>query len=183
MWKLSLWVVSRFFSLLPIRRIGQGRQNSIAGRTIMDTINTLHLLAELDHEHCHLNHGPDVECQNIPAVDYLVIPVGYKDNAVQDVAVRELVIPVCRECAESLQGTEWTLLYCLECGESRWVCRQFAKNRYRHHVLWLKGCPECSGELGGLYFNDAPSYESLRQCGTRADGVVLIREESSNFVD
>jgi len=37
--------------------------------------------------------------------------------------------------------------------------RDLAKNRYRHHVLWLKGCPECSNEFGGLYFNDMPKID------------------------
>jgi hypothetical protein len=67
-----------------------------------------------------------------------------------------MVIPVCRECVEALQGEEWTLLYCYECNENHWVFRKLARNQYRHHILWLKGCPDCTGEFGGLYFNDLP---------------------------
>ena len=120
----------------------------------MNSFDRLHLLAELDSEHCQLNHGPGVDTSRIAATDYLVLPIGYRESTDCDVAVRELVIPVCFDCVRSLQGEEWTLLYCLDCGESRWVCRQLAKNRYRHHALWLKGCPDCSNEFGGLYFND-----------------------------
>lgn len=121
----------------------------------MDTFNRLHLLAELDSEHCQLNHGPGVDTSRIAATDYLVQPVGYRERADCDIVTREMVVPVCFDCVQALQGEEWTLFYCLDCGESRWVCRQKAKNRYRHHVLWLKGCPECSSEFGGLYFSDS----------------------------
>ena len=55
----------------------------------------------------------------------------------------------------TLIGEEWTLLYCFECNASRWVNRELAKNSYRHHILWLRGCPECNSAFGGLYFNDA----------------------------
>jgi len=122
----------------------------------MNSFQTLHLLADLDSEHCQLNHGPGVDTSAVAAVDYLVLPVGYAEDEVAEQVVRELAIPLCAECREALQGEEWTLLYCLECGESRWVYRQLARNRYRHHVLWLKGCPDCGGTFGGLYFNDRP---------------------------
>jgi hypothetical protein len=70
------------------------------------------------------------------------------------VTVRELVVPVCFDCAQALLHDEWTLLYCFECSHSRWVYRPLARNNYRHHILWLRGCPDCSNEFGGLYFND-----------------------------
>ncbi len=89
-----------------------------------------------------------------PAVNYIVIPIGYKKNEVRNISVRELVIPICGDCLSALQEEEWTLFYCLECGESRWVLRCLAKNKYRHKILWLNGCPECTGKFGGLYFND-----------------------------
>lgn len=149
----------------------------------MDSIDTLHLLADLGSEHCQLNHGPGINTEHIAAADYLVLPIGYKENSVQEVAVRELVIPVCLECAQALQGEEWTLLYCLDCGASRWVSRQHAKHQYRHHVLWLKGCPDCSNQFGGLFFNDAPTLEHIRQCGTRTGDAILVLEESARFMD
>ena len=120
----------------------------------MDAINILGLLAQLENEHCELNHGPDTAHEKRPAVDYIIQPFGYTVNEIEEVAVRELVVPVCVECADALQGNEWTLFYCLDCCSSQWVNRKLAKNRYRHNILWLRGCPECSEEFGGLYFSD-----------------------------
>ena len=68
------------------------------------------------------------------------------------------MVPVCAECAQALLGDEWTLLYCFECASSRWVYRQLARNHYRHHILWLRGCPDCSNQFGGLYFNETPRF-------------------------
>ena len=123
----------------------------------MDELDRLHLLTQLAEEFCDLNHGPNSRREDFPAVNYLVLPVGYKENVIQEVTARELVVPVCHCCATALQGNEWTLLFCSECSASRWVCRQLAKNAYRHHILWLGGCPDCTYEFGGLYFNDFDS--------------------------
>jgi len=120
----------------------------------MNAIDKLYLLAELDESHCELNHGPGVDNKEYQAVDYIVLPMGYNDSEVVEVTARELVIPVCSECVQALRGEEWTLLYCFECNSSHWVYRPLAKNDYRHHLLWLRGCPDCTNEFGGLYFND-----------------------------
>ena len=127
----------------------------------MDVIDKVKMMAELDHDYCSLNHGPGINNTDIPAADYLVMPCGYRESADTDVAVRDLVIPVCFDCAQALKGDEWTLLYCFDCTESRWVCRSLAKNNYRHHILWLRGCPDCSNTFGGLYFTDTPAYERI----------------------
>ena len=124
----------------------------------MDAIDKVKMMAELPFDHCSLNHGPGMNNNNIPAADYVVMPFGYKERQDTEVVVRELVIPVCCECVQALKGNEWTLLYCFECAESRWVCRKLAKNCYRHHILWLRGCPDCSNTFGGLYFTDMPCY-------------------------
>jgi len=123
-------------------------------RFAMDAIDHLGLLAQLENEYCELNHGPGTNGEKHAAVDYLVQPFGYSINDIEEVAVREMIVPVCAECADALQGNEWTLFYCFECNSSQWVNRKFAKNRYRHNILWLRGCPECSMEFGGLYFTD-----------------------------
>ncbi len=123
----------------------------------MDAIDKVTMMAELSHDHCSLNHGPGISNEHIPAADYIVMPMGYAEAAGKDIAVRELVIPVCFDCALALKGNEWTLLYCFECAESRWVYRKLAKNRYRHHILWLRGCPDCTNKFGGLYFTDIPT--------------------------
>lgn len=117
----------------------------------MDAVGKLALLADLSESTCELRHYKE----NPPkACDYVVVPLGYKESENVEVREKELVIPVCQECAETLQGEEWTLLYCFECNSSRWISRELAKNSYRHHVLWLRGCPDCSNKFGGLYFND-----------------------------
>ncbi|MFZ5760550.1 MAG: hypothetical protein ACOY4H_00905 [Thermodesulfobacteriota bacterium] len=123
----------------------------------MNEIDKIQLLADLSHEHCELNHGPDTRREDFPASDYIIMPFGYSENGVTDVAVREMVVPVCFDCATALLGDDWTLLYCFECCSSQWVYRKLAKNRYRHHVLWLRGCPRCTNKFGGLYFNDFPA--------------------------
>ena len=120
----------------------------------MDAINQLGLMAQLDNEFCELNHGPKTHQEKRPAVDYIIQPFGYNVNEIEEVAVREMIVPVCTDCAEALQGNEWTLFYCFECCSSQWVNRRYAKNRYRHNILWMRGCPECSEEFGGLYFSD-----------------------------
>ncbi|MBU0730800.1 MAG: hypothetical protein KKE17_08180 [Proteobacteria bacterium] len=124
----------------------------------MNEIDRLQLLAELVETSCELNHGPDTKKQSPPATDYIVIPFGYQENEVTDVCARELVVPVCYDCAQALLGSDWTLLYCFECNSSQWVYRKMAKNKYRHHILWLRGCPDCSYEFGGLYFNEISIY-------------------------
>jgi len=126
----------------------------------MNAIDKVTMMAELSQDHCSLNHGPDISNEDIPAADYIVIPFGYEETEGIEIAVRELVIPACIECVMALKGEEWTLLYCFECAESRWICRKLAKNKYRHHILWLRGCPDCTNEFGGLYFTDIPSYGS-----------------------
>ena len=120
----------------------------------MDALNTLVLRAQLAEEHCELHHGPHTHHEKRPAVDYLVQPFGKVVNEIEEVVAREIVVPICRDCVSALQGEEWTLLYCFECGGSRWVYRQLAKNRYRHSILWLRGCPDCSKAFAGLYFTD-----------------------------
>lgn len=119
----------------------------------MDETDRLGLLAELTDESCQLNHGPGTENQIIPACNYVVLPVGLREKKNVEICDSEMVIPVCQECAEALVGDEWTLLYCIACNKSQWVCRQLSRMSYRHHILWLKGCPKCGG-FGGLYFND-----------------------------
>ena len=141
------------------------------GENVMDEIDKVRLMAELHRDHCSLNHGPGTADDKVPAADYLVIPFGYEEKEGVEVAERELIIPVCFECALALKGAEWTLLYCFECTNNHWVYRSMAKSNYRHHILWLRGCPECSYEFGGLYFSDMPVY------GAEADlALDVIRE-------
>ena len=135
----------------------------------MDQLDRLILFAEMEHEVCGLNHGREEDEVIHKAHDYLVIPVGIqsKNKESDDSTDKELVIPVCLECIKALKGDDWTLLYCFDCGESRWVFRELAKNNYRHHILWLRGCPDCSNEFGGLYFTDQPESEEHQLLSTQ----------------
>ena len=89
----------------------------------MDAIDKIIMMAELSADHCTLNHGPGISNGDIPAADYIVMPLGYKESKATEVSVRELVVPICFECALALKGEEWTLLYCFECTQNRWVSR------------------------------------------------------------
>lgn len=112
---------------------------------------TVVLIAELSAGvQCELNHGPEEPPQ---AFDYLCLPLGITKCDVSEVK-HNLTIPICKECSLTIQGDEWILLYCIDCGNSRWIARKLAKHKYREqdHCLWLRGCPECSNRLGGLYF-------------------------------
>ena len=117
------------------------------------------LLAELHDAHCELNHGQKDDPVDHPAVNYITIPLGDRTSKETD---KELTIPVCVECLQALEGDEWTLLYCLECTASAWVCQEYAKLRYEnaktgqhYHMIALAGCPKCSKKLNGLYFVDS----------------------------
>ena len=122
----------------------------------MDAIDKVRLMADLHKDHCSLNHGPGTDNEKFPAADYIIVPFGYEEKEGVEVTVREIVIPVCDECALALMGEDWTLLYCFECANNRWVNRHLAQNNYRHHILWLRGCPDCTNKFGGLYFTDIP---------------------------
>jgi len=115
---------------------------------MIDDIDAVGLRMELEHSHCELSHGPR-DTQPHKAIDYLVMPTGYKGQADSN-----LVIPVCQDCLDGISDPAWTLVYCLECGESQWILREIAKMQYRHDILWLAGCPTCGGEFGGIWFND-----------------------------
>ena len=111
----------------------------------MDSTDKLILLAELEHSHCELNHGPNIDNTSFPAVDYITIPIG-KDKKKPG----HLLIPVCMNCLAGLESDKWVLLYCLECNSSKWVYKPFAKLDYtdnrntEYHVICVEGCPICN---------------------------------------
>jgi len=53
----------------------------------MDAIDHLGLLANLEHEYCELNHGPDTQNEKRPAVDYIIQPFGSNANEIEAVTV------------------------------------------------------------------------------------------------
>ena len=113
----------------------------------MEAFKKMALLADLEGVRCSLNHGPGIEPPE--AVNYIIQYLG-EENACKS----EVALSICKECCDALQGDEWTLLFCLECSESQWVCRELARKHYRHHIIWSKGCPKCGNEFKGLYFTE-----------------------------
>ena len=95
----------------------------------MNAIDKLALLASLAEESCELNHGPNTSHIHAPAVNYIVQPFGYSNGGVECVSVRDMVIPICLQCATALRGNDWTLLYCFECNSSQWISRRHARMR------------------------------------------------------
>ncbi len=111
------------------------------------------LAVNLTNEHCGLSHGPGIDTSTIKAVDYLVCPVGTIEGCVEEKKA-DLVIPICAECRDGLPDKEWTLVYCLGCNNSQWICRKLARKLYRHNIIWNKGCPKCGEKWKGTYFTD-----------------------------
>lgn len=120
---------------------------------MIDEIDAFGLQAELAHSHCELSHGTR-DTSPHSAVDYLVLPIGTKDSNGIVSNQSDLIIPICQDCLDGLTDEAWTLLYCLDCNESQWILRDFSRLKYRHNLIWLRGCPKCSAEFGGIYFND-----------------------------
>ena len=90
---------------------------------------------------CHLN-----KCDNT-ADNYIVQKIGDKDNSY------EIVVPICTECAQSIQSGEWVLLYCIRCNESQWVNKELSNRDYdkksspwmtNDGIVWMNECPKCS---------------------------------------
>ena len=109
----------------------------------MNEIDQLALLAELYGETCQLNHG----CwhpEDPRAIDYLVIPIGYNESQDVQVQTREITIPICKDCQETLyedDGT-WLLFVCTNCSHSKWAVRDLLRNQYPPGVLQpMKYCP------------------------------------------
>lgn len=104
------------------------------------TIDNLHATIDLQNEYCHLKHSEEDPAENHPAVDYLCQSFGY-----ENIKNEEFRIPICEECVEALSGNEWVLFYCVQCHNSQWLCRKYAKFSYptNLHVKWVDECPIC----------------------------------------
>ena len=111
----------------------------------MEEIEKAMLLLDLEEQVCQLSHGPHPSPE---AEGYLV------ETLKTESGHKELTIPICKECSDSLVGGRWVLCYCLKCNESRWIDRLFCKNELasEKRILWLQGCPECGGKFDGLWF-------------------------------
>jgi len=100
----------------------------------------------IEGEMCVLNHNDGIER---PAVDFLCHQLGYQlpDDDYETDA--ELRIPICEECVAGLISGEWILFYCIECTESQWLQKKYAKMNYQEgtNIIALKTCPKCHNEL------------------------------------
>ncbi len=120
----------------------------------MYTVEIPKLITQLEGEFCELNHGPDTHYKKRVAVDFIVQPFGYTDNGIEDITMREMLGRVCSDCIETIQGKDWTLLFCIECCSNHWVYKKFTQYRYNHNILWMHGCPECSEKSGDQNLHD-----------------------------
>ena len=107
----------------------------------MDELDKLGLKAELEDAHCGLNHGPKVDTTEIQAAAWLVLPFGDQETKV---ATTDLVVPICAECAESMDDDDWVLVYCLECSKSQWIYKPLAKYKYPKNLILSTSCKHCS---------------------------------------
>ncbi len=109
--------------------------------------------------YCHLNHGPDTQDYKIQAVDYLVIPLGKKNDIGIVESSSELTIPVCQECLDGINDPNWILIFCLNCIASQWIYKSKAKLNYRQRDLdysykgiILNGCSKCTNKFNGIWY-------------------------------
>ena len=112
----------------------------------METPNSPIPITEGEFTRCELYHNvaPPLATGNI------LCPFG-RDG----IREAELLISVCDECYEALQGDEWILHYCFVCDSSRWSSRKHSRLKYPEgkSILWYRGCHGCSG-FNGLYFQE-----------------------------
>ena len=111
----------------------------------MNEFEKVALLATLssENESCVLNHGKK-ELHDHIAIDFIVLPMGYKqDNGIM-VQTDELIIPVCLECLDGMNDPDWLLIYCIVCHASQWIYKPLAKFNYGNDKFkLLDECPIC----------------------------------------
>ncbi|MFA5543587.1 MAG: hypothetical protein WDA47_07400 [Bacilli bacterium] len=97
--------------------------------------------AEKVHEtyKCELWHDPKEEVPN--ADNFILQKVVTQDGCVH------ISVAVCQECIDYLQGGEWLLLYCVNCGSSAWRIKELShySGEYENNIVWCPHCPHCGG--------------------------------------
>lgn len=95
------------------------------------------LLAGMEGLICELDHSGDPEKER-PAVNYFMLQL--RTGTL-------LSIPICEYCAYELSRSaddfEWYLVYCENCGESKWLYKDNCKNKTYDQVNFVKSCPSC----------------------------------------
>jgi len=110
----------------------------------MEETDRLHIMAELEGSNCDLEHHDKIEH---PAVDSIIVPMGFQESEGVYVQDSHFTIFVCEECMKSLcdPNDGWTLMYCLNCNNSQWIFVPYTTNpeKYTQKINWLKKCPKC----------------------------------------
>lgn len=111
---------------------------------IMDEIDKIGAMVEVAESNCALEHHDDIDWE---AVDAIILPMGFKES--EDVYRQEgdMVIPICKECAESLADPDdpFILFYCIGCNNSQWLYLPLAKkdSSCYNKINWVEKCPKC----------------------------------------
>ena len=98
-----------------------------------DICDKLHVMMEV----CDLKCTPENEKPQ--AVNYIV----------QQFDDREIRIPVCQKCEDTLNSNEdrWVLLYCLNCLSSQWIDKKNSNKLYHYatcgKIKWMEKCHKC----------------------------------------
>lgn len=114
---------------------------------MIDLIDKEKLRAELVGAHCELNHGRWCDASECPAVDHLVIPLGYKRNEVESEVTDFMTIPICKDCADTLysQDPDWNLFFCIGCSYNEWRLKAVAINYSEEMIIFSDRCKNCDG--------------------------------------
>lgn len=104
-------------------------------------------VAELSQDYCALNHGDDgTTLEDRKAIECIVVPIGYHKSEIEAVAVRELQIPICQDCYDSILDDVWGLRYCLRCNENAWYIKELSRNSTKEKIVFSKYCGSCMTE-------------------------------------
>ena len=106
---------------------------------IDEIINERIMFGNLQGQTCALKHSKKDPSENHQAVNYLSQKMTNSDT---------IAIPICQECVEALHSNTWVLLYCVNCNQSQWVHKGYAKRHYKdnEHVIFMTACPHCYKE-------------------------------------
>ena len=82
--------------------------------------------------------------------------MGIKKSDIESEVKEELVIPICKECSESLHDNKWVLIYCYRCTKNQWVYKPLSRIPYKknQHIIWIDGCPKCSKKTKRVVHSD-----------------------------
>lgn len=118
--------------------------------TLLDeNIALMMAMVELEGQVCQLKHSYADVAEDHPAVNFLCQKLGDQESGYE---IQELRIPICEECVEALNDTDWVLAYCTYCNESQWIYRPKSKIQHPegNGIYWMDVCPHCA-EIANEY--------------------------------